>query len=337
MTDKIKNYGFDPVETQASITPEDFVFGDGQLEARFEGLTPITNGQWDDFLPPYEEQKFGWGDTYHCTVYGTENAIQALAKAKYGVSEEYSERYLGVLAGIRNGSGGSPHTVIEKWKNSGNLLYKFLPFENIKSWTEFNSPNPMSADLILEGKKWLTKYRIGHDWVYDFTPENLMEALKFSPIGVGVYAWPNPVDGIYNKPSGVRDNHWIIIYGYVKDKYWKAYDHYDGGFKKLAWGYRFEFAKRFTLESLIPNEETMTKVEIEVVKKKGTPDYLVRGKSGMYHRIGDEATFGEIVGDFDPGIEEMDIAKDYIGSPLYLVNNLVKVVLAFLTNLKGRK
>src|SRR3990167_4802380 len=208
MADQIKNYGLDPIATEASMTPEDYVFGDNKLEDRFASLTVIRpDGQWDAYLPPYEEQSFSWGDTFHCTVFGTENAIQMLAKAKYDYVEEFTERYLGVLAGITQ-QGGSPHTVAEKWRSYGNLAYQFLPFEGVGSWREFNSPNPMTQALVAEGRRWLTKFSIGHDWIRDFSPAIIKEALKYSPLGVGVYAWPPPdSNGIYHKPPGVTDNH----------------------------------------------------------------------------------------------------------------------------------
>jgi len=184
-----KGHGFSVKDTKKSITPKDYVFGDGQLEIRLGG-TPVVrpNGQWDEFLPEIEIQRFSWGDTFHCTVYGDENMVQTMMKAKYGEVDEYTERYLGVLAKIVNNFGGSPHIVFEQWRRNGNLLYKFLPFENVKNWNEFNSPKPMTNELLAEGQKWLGKWKLGHDWIWDLRAKTLMKALNYSPLGVGVYA-----------------------------------------------------------------------------------------------------------------------------------------------------
>lgn len=249
-----KGHGLSVKDLKKSITKEDYSFGDAQLEIRFGG-TPVIkqDGQWDDCLPEKEIQHFSWGDTFHCTVYGTENCIQALMKAKYGELKEYSERYLGVLAGIRNYAGGSPHTVVEMWRKYGNVLYNLLPNDTPKSWVEFNSPNPMSSNLIGEGKKWLDEWSIGHDWIWNFSASSLKEALKYSPIGVGVYAWDD--NDLHSRPSWANDNHWVMMYGYVDGKYWKVYDHYDNVYKKLAWDYPFAFAKRFTLEKKTMSEQ----------------------------------------------------------------------------------
>lgn len=283
-----KGHGLDVEATLGSITPDDYEFGDGQLEARFGAtVAPIRpSGQWDDDLPKIEIQSFPWGDTYHCAVFGTENCIQTLAKAKYGITEEYSERYLGVLAGIRNGVGGSPNTVAEEWRKNGNLPYDLLPFEGVTSWAKFNSPNPMTPALLAEGKKWGAKWSIGHDWIWDFSAQNIMNALMYSPLGVAVYAWPAESNGVYSKPAWATDNHWVELYGYEKGKYWKIFDHYDLTYKRLAWNYAFKFMKRFTLElkgqsEVVLHEEG--KKLYEQLKKK----HLIVIPSGEVYEVRD--------------------------------------------------
>lgn len=248
-----EGHGFDPKIVVESKSPEDYVFGDGQLEEKFGAAKEVikADGQWDKDLPKLEIQRFNWGDTYHCTVFGTENPIQTLMKAKYGQVDEYSERFLGVLAGITQ-SGGSPNTVAEAWRKNGNLPYEFLPFENINSWAQFNSPKPMTNDLLQKGLEWIKNWEFGHDWVYPGIAGNIKDAmkdaLKYSPLGVGLYAWKfDSSRGVYYKPSGATDNHWVMCYGYVEGKYWKVYDHYDNELKKVDWDYPFQFVKRYTL------------------------------------------------------------------------------------------
>ena len=280
-------HGLDVKATLGSITAEDYEFGDGQLEAKFGASVAVikSDGQWDADLPKIEYQSFPWGETFHCTVFGTENCIQVLMKAKYGKIEEYTERYLGVLAKIKNGVGGSPNEVAEQWRKRGNLLYDKLPFEGVTSWSQFNSPNPMTADLVTEGEKWLTKWTFGHDWIWDFRPEVLMEALKYSPLGVGVYTWQKVGDK-YTKPSWATDNHWVMIYGYVKGDHWKVYDHYDSVHKKLAWDYPFSFAKRFTLSMKTTDEQALQedgKKLYEQLKKK----HIIVVPSGEVYEVRD--------------------------------------------------
>lgn len=235
------------------IEEKDFIFGAGQIEERF-GAQPVVreDGQYDYFLPKLEVQKFPWGESWYCPVYGTENCEQTLKKAKFGEFDEYTERFLGVLAGLKKNIGGNPNVVAEQWRKYGNLPYSFLPFEGVNSWEEFNSPNPMTPALIAEGKKYLEKWSFGHDWVLPgivgTMKDAMKEALKYSPLGVGVQAWYlDSKTGYYYSPKGVNANHWVMCYGYEEGKYWKIFDHYDASKKKLAWDYDFPFVKRYTL------------------------------------------------------------------------------------------
>jgi len=85
------------------IYPEDYVFGSGQL--RSEMLQP--GGQWDEYLPSDELQKRNGLETMNCTVYGTLNCLEILLKRKYGIDENFSERYVGIAAGTTT-AGNSP-------------------------------------------------------------------------------------------------------------------------------------------------------------------------------------------------------------------------------------
>ncbi len=143
--------------------------------------------------------------------------------------------------------------VFEKWRKYGNLLLEFLPMEGLHSWAEYNSPNPMTNQYINEATKWLNQWEVKHQWLWDFRHDVLKNALKYSPIGIGVYAWMRNSESIYYKPAWAVDNHWVVLYGYVEGKYWKVFDHYDNVKKKLDWNYPFAFAKTINLRRLNTN------------------------------------------------------------------------------------
>jgi hypothetical protein len=246
-----RGYGLD-VKSIVIDKDKDFFFGDQQLESRFGAASVVVkpDGQWDAELPSREVQRQPWGDPYACIVYGTENCIQILQKAKYSVvEEEYTERYHSVLIGVKNGVGGSPQLSAESVRKNGELPYHFLPFEGVNSFKEYNSPNPMSSTLLEEGHKWLDNWNFGHDWIGAITPAILKEALKYSPLGIGVYAWQfDTAKQVYVEPAWVQQNHFVCLYGYEEGKYWKIYDSYDNINKKLDWNYPFKFVKRYTME-----------------------------------------------------------------------------------------
>lgn len=245
------NHGFIPDE----IKPEDYVFGSHQAP------TDVLqeDGQWDEFLPEDEIQKRNGLETMNCTVYGTLNCIEILMHRVFGTRENYSERYVGVIAETTRG-GNSPHKVVEVIrKESGVIEDELLPFsDDVNEWEEYYSPKPMTPQYLAEGRKWLNQYELKHDWVFtngrsiEEKRAALMLALKTSPIGVSVFAWSKESrdSDIYIKPSGFRDNHWVTLYGYEEGKHWKVFDHYDDTHKKLSWDYNFGFAKRYSIVEL---------------------------------------------------------------------------------------
>jgi hypothetical protein len=249
MVEKItKKYGFIPDK----ILPEDYVFGvQTKLSAEKRDILQL-NGQWDEFLPDNEEQERNGLETMNCTTYGTENALEVLFRRLFKEKKDWSERFIGVLAGTTL-AGNSPQNVIQTVRHSGLIDEKLLPFDDtIKTWDQYYSPNPMDDWYTAQGLKFLKSYEIGHEWVFT-SPSlanipKLMQELNFSPLGVSVYAWEQNENGLYIKPKGTEDNHWCILYGYEYKKFWKIFDSYDNTQKRLAWGFQFGFAKRYSIK-----------------------------------------------------------------------------------------
>jgi len=241
---KQRNKGFRGQKEQ--ILEDHYVSGDGQLEAKFGAAVKVLrpDGQWDEYLPPFEAQVLNGVETMFCTAFHTENPIQILMKFKYNYKEEYSEIYNANLAGVSPYKGGSPHEVAESWRKFGGLKIEELPLKNIKSKQDLVVR--IDNELKEKGKLLLEKFEIGHDWVWSLSIEGIKNALRYSPLGVGVYAWTFK-DGVYVEPAWATPNHWTTLYGYVDGQYWKVYDSYKNEFKHLDWNYPFKFAKRYTV------------------------------------------------------------------------------------------
>jgi hypothetical protein len=254
----MKNYGYIPDE----IKPEDYIFGGSNIPD--EILQPA--GQWGDFLSKDEFQSNQSLDTQNCTNYGTQNAIEAIMKRKFGGEYDYSERFLGVMSGTTE-QGNSAHTVAETIRKTSGLIPEImLPFDKwIRTWQQYYNPNPMTEPYLSEGKKWLSNHIFLHEWVFtDNNPnkvELIKEALKRSPLGISVYAWVYGTD-CYIKPKGAKDNHWVCLYGYEEEKYWFIFDQYDSTHKKLAWDYDFTCAKRYYIAKRLSNEEIQEKLSL---------------------------------------------------------------------------
>ena len=215
------------------------------------------DGNWSDLVPVFEPQRKGNLETFNCTGFATLNCVEAIFK-QLGVEVNYSDRFLGIVAGTNPDNGGNdPHTVAEMARKNGFLKEEMLPFsDNLKDVSEFysfkDSEETTCRNLALG---WLELWGFGHEWVLKGGEEDkqsrLMESLKYSPLGVSVDAWnKDPVTGLYVKNKGGQDNHWTQLVWFKKDEYWLVYDSYleDGvPIKKLAWDYDFTFAKRYAI------------------------------------------------------------------------------------------
>jgi len=233
----MKQYGF----IEPEIKDEDYVLG-AYTKLGAEVLQP--DGQWGAYLPIFEAQAKNSIETYNCTAFATLNVIEALFRRK-SEDKNFSDRYTGIMAGTYP-PGNDPHKVIESIRKDAGLIDELLlPFSaELKTVDDYYSPKPMTKNLINRGHEFLQKWKIRHEWV---TGKNqaIMEALKYSPLGVAVSAWSQ--DGKFYKRFG-SDNHWSVIFGYKKDEYWLCFDSYDGGMKILDWDFGFKYVKRYSIE-----------------------------------------------------------------------------------------
>jgi hypothetical protein len=224
---------------QPYIKPDEYIFGGRKLPD--EVLS--DSGGWA--APLFEPQRKGI-ETFNCTAFNTLTPIEMILKVKYGLDVNYSDRFTGTAAGTYP-PGNNPHKVAESIRKVGLLLEEYLPF-GVETLDEYYAPLP--KHLLRKAKQWLAVYDFMHEWVFTpfFNPEekreNLKKALRFSPLGVSVYAWEKN-NGFYVKPRGAVDNHWTTLRGYEEGKYWEIFDSYEEEHKKLAWDYDFEFAKRY--------------------------------------------------------------------------------------------
>ena len=242
---KLKLQGNGYIEPE--IQEEDYILGDGMLQG--EVLQP--DGQWLDYLPDPELQKRRGVETSNCVGFNTLENVEILLKRKYGGVHNYSERALGIMAGTYP-PGNDPHKVAETIRKQGLVPEYELPFtENILTVDEYYNPKPLPESLIQRGKEWLFWYDFKHEYVFDKGASldekhrSIIEALKYSPLGVSVFAWAQDANGVYQKLG--RDNHWTCLVGYKLGAYWLVRDSYEPHLKTLEWNYDFGIAKRYAI------------------------------------------------------------------------------------------
>lgn len=230
----------------------------GELEAKFGAdAFPVINpsGEYGNFLPINEYQNLNGVETMACTVFATLKAIQIIIKLKYGITTNYSERFIAILAGISPTKGGSPHNVAETIRKYGLIPQEMLPFTPGMSSREFYTKPANWNELLEEGKKWLKEYDFGHEWIFDFRHENIAEKRKTSPTPAGVAAWFVNSQGIYYKPPYASDNHWCLNFGELTKQYYKFQDSYEPWEKHIDWNYPFAFMKRYYVGKKTANQQ----------------------------------------------------------------------------------
>lgn len=243
----ILDHGFIPPKEEEVKASEDagFILGAAGGVIANE-INPSAN--WTEFWPTPEAQSRPNIETYCCAIYSTLNPLETLLRYKYGVVANYAERTIAILSGKPANAGSDPHQIAEIIRTSGVINDSELPFsDDIKTSEQFHSPKPLPQRFLDLGKQWLNAWYFNHEWVFkngdDIRAKHFMlrEALKKGTVAVSVWAWSSE-DGIYTKPKGQQDNHWVQLlrfdgeYPVIGDTYF-PYE------KKLASDYDFGFSK----------------------------------------------------------------------------------------------
>lgn len=222
----MKNYGF----IQPKIEREHYVLGNTNVP--FKVIKP--SGDWrGDRLPKRETQVFPTFDTFNCTSFNTLNQIEQYLYEVFGIDENYSDRWLGIIAGTKP-PGNDPHVVYEAIRKYGLIPESMLPYtEDIKTAEEYFSFKGLTQEQVdkcyEEGIKWLEKFDFKHEWVFDPNASkeekemNLKASLKVSPLAFAVYAWATDENGVYIRLG--QDTHWTTCF--CIDDLQRVFDSYD--------------------------------------------------------------------------------------------------------------
>lgn len=212
------------------------------------------NGDWRDFLPPLEIQNINGVESSACYVWGSQNAISVIQEEQFNLPDQnYSARFNALLS---NGTeqGGDPVAAGKSMKYDGLVFEEDMPFKDISNWDEYHSWKGVDMEKVrAKAKEFLEKWSLNFKILSERdTPLktkylDLREALKRSPVPLSVCAWYE-ANGEYYKPSGKRDNHFVLAL-YVDDKdRIHILDTYAPNLKILAPKTNFEFALTWVVE-----------------------------------------------------------------------------------------
>lgn len=258
-------------QEEAEKDPRNYYFGASPLAK--QELQP--DGNWTDYFGENERQS-GRLETMACTCYSFLNVLEALARRKYGVTWDKSDRFQAKMSGVSR-SGNSMNNVLESARKLHGVLDQAIYPNQVDevAWDEFYKDIPDS--LQKKALYFLTEYEIGYEAVSSH-PTALKEALKYSPIYCAGYAWYN-VDGEYR--SLYRPNHAFVIQRYDGNNP-IARDSYEPFEKKLASNYTIAYPKIIILNKKNPS------FNIDRLKKliDEGKQYIVRADSkGEWYKI----------------------------------------------------
>jgi len=253
----LKEYGFiEPI-----IEEDHYVLGGGFVPK--VNLKPELGWGSKNILKERQNLRF---ETWNCTGFDTLQCLERLEYVIIGKEVNYSDRWLGIVAGTGIG-GNDPHKVAEAIRKHGLIPEQMLPWsEDLKNVNEYYSFKGADEDKCrAEGKRWLETHKFLHEWVFkgshslEERAKRMIEALDYSPLGISVTAWFKQGDVYVD--NGARNTHWTSEIDYVKNISWEADDSYlegDSSTKHIAWEHNIRFCKRYYLE-IIDKKDTVVK------------------------------------------------------------------------------
>lgn len=268
--------------------PDHWVMGSGKATERFGGsaLMPYGHG-WQASKPEAELQSKNNFETMACTIFGSLNAWETLAKF-LGFTDfpsNCSDRFNAIIAGITP-QGGSPQGSAESIRKTGTIPEAVLPFsENIYDWAQFYSPDPMTQEYLALAKTITDKFILGYELVFNGVaagkPNLLKSALARGPVCVSMFAWKiNQATGNYFKASTDTDNHWVQVLDYVDGKYWIIFDQYEPFIKYVDWNTDFQTSMVYFL-SRNNQIDILTQIRNLCLQVIGLYTQLIKKKLGF--------------------------------------------------------
>lgn len=298
---------------------KDFIFG---ADNGINRITRKEDGDWnlDELLAGrsfFEIQKGRFFDSIGCTAYGTLNGMELLAYVIWKAYWNKSDRYTNKVSGNTRSGNLVPRVLESIRKNHGVVNEKDWGWDRETfNWNKYYATIPQSVKDM--GKNWIKAYDFNYERC-GADHNSIKAGLKFSPVGVGVYAWYKKGDKYY---SVANPNHWIVIIKQVWGQYYLILDSYEPFIKKLDWNYKFHFPRIFYINK---KELKYNQAEINKLMAKGFK-YIQRplangeiyelSDKGLKHLTAEEAR--------DFGIKTLEKAKQLIGIHEGLYNRLLK-------------
>jgi len=159
----------------------------------------------------------------------------------------FDDNYIEILSGTTK-SGNSLKACLDAIRHHG-LVPKTLSMEGL-TWEEYMNPSRITEDMKKLGAEFLRRFTIGYEQVQSGQfPESLQEDF----LDMALFAWPQPVNGIYPKTEGAFNHAVAGVNGNID-----VFDNYIPFIKLIAKDYNFfpwGYSLSVTAQNPYPDEQ----------------------------------------------------------------------------------
>jgi len=223
----------------------------------------LNDGQWDKYRDDGEKQNQG-NLTMSCVSQSYANCIEQIIRRLMELTDEKSKQIVKILTDyniIKNGKvnvskryianvsgttrrGNGLKAVAEAVRKNGLIAEELCPYVN--GWNKYYDLNYETIgkdELIKKGKEVAELIAINYEWV---RLDQFNDVKVYSPVQTSMYAYDNPVNGIYKRTNKNR-NHAVDNDGYLMNQYDKVFDSFEPFGKKMSWDFDFGLGMIFSI------------------------------------------------------------------------------------------
>lgn len=144
----------------------------------------LEDGDWDEYLPGPEFQKYNFVDTMACVTFSLLNCLETQEFQQTGTHTNYSDRWTAWMSGTTP-NGNSLSRVADTVRKYGLVKEESWPSPTTFSWNEYYAaPSPQKqAELLAEGQEWLRTHSFAYEWG-DISKDYILQALQHCPLQV---------------------------------------------------------------------------------------------------------------------------------------------------------
>ena len=322
------------LQSEPPTDPRDYILGGGTLGNLVSNVDTILRDRpvlfidghgWQSYSPSLSFQKMINGDSNGCVTFscthGWEYQCDYYQKNDLQIYDLMGKLNFLDINGKVNINKSIVYVGSQTDPNAGNTVSNVVNWVNKQgianqsardwnnTWTKEQFNAPLTPAETNAGNESLKYFSFEHEWLpnsitYRHSPEQIIEALKFSVIRVSVdgryFKDANGLVTVEPNPNTVEGfvaySHSVTIIDYKLNEWWLNHDHYTNQFVYFRWDYPFAFGKVFFLKKK-PNM-------FRLIKQTSSPAvYLHCVASGHLYGIadGNEVNGAELLKSFCGG------------------------------------